>query len=377
MGTDPRITAFSFRRQRLDGSAATALEAVAAAIGVYAVNPSGPLSIRARARQVTPDEILALDRQHLVLRTRAMRTSAFLVPRETAGLIRAATAVPIERFDWMLRAARVPPDAFASIREGVVVACAAPRTAREIRAGTSLGDVEIGPLLSLLSLRGDLVAVGSGTLTSNATRYLARDAWLGGAADAALPDAVEGRAWLAREYLRAFGPARIGDLAWWAGWSVRVATDALAAVDAVDVGDGLLLAAEDRQAFAAGAPLGDEVTLLPKWDAWTMGYPADGRERFIDHDVHDRIFDGDGNGLAMVLLAGRAIGAWSQRVIGTRLEADIDPFDRWSDRVRRSVEEEVAAIGRFLGLRYVRVRDVDTVIPRRSRIRRPMSQAPD
>lgn len=49
MGTpEPRLTAFAYRRQALDGSAASALAAVTAAIGVYAVNPSGPLSILAR-----------------------------------------------------------------------------------------------------------------------------------------------------------------------------------------------------------------------------------------------------------------------------------------------------------------------------------------
>ena len=65
--------------------------------------------------------------------------------------------------------------------------------------------------------------------------------------------------------------------------------------------------------YEAAPPLAGELVLAPKWDAWTMGYPVDGRARFVDRDVHDRLFDGDGNGLGAVLVAGRAVGAWGHR----------------------------------------------------------------
>lgn len=60
MTDDRRMTAFSFRRQRLDGSAASALEAVRAVVGVYSANPSGPLSIRVRAPRVTLREVASV-----------------------------------------------------------------------------------------------------------------------------------------------------------------------------------------------------------------------------------------------------------------------------------------------------------------------------
>jgi hypothetical protein len=373
---DSRTTAFSYRRQRLDGSAPGALAAISAVVAVYAANPSGPLSILARAPTVTADEVLALEPGRMVVRGRAMRTSSFVIPAETAPLVAAATAQPVERFAWMLRAARVPIETFPGAREAVLAAARKPSTARELRSCTHLGDVEVGPLLSYLALRGDLVSLGTGSLTSNAARYQAREAWAAetrdGRPSATAPDRDEARAWLAGEYLRAFGPARIEDFAWWSGVGMPAAASSLGALDTIDVGDGLLLAAGDLPAHETAAPLrDDDLALVPKWDAWTMGYPVDGRSRFVDRDVHDRIYDGDGNAMGVVVVAGRAVGAWSHRGVGGWMEVGLDPFDRWPARLREAVEARLREAAAFLGYREVRVREVPTIIPDRPRVRRP------
>ena len=304
-----------------------------------------------------------------------MRTSAFLVPRSTVPLVRAATAVPLERFSWMLRAARVDPAAFPAVRERLLAVATEPLTAQDLKARSGLAEVEIGPLTSMLGLRGDLVAVGSGSLTSNASRYLSRSAWLAGEPEAPDPAPEPARAWLAGEYLRAFGPARVADLAWWSGMTVRQAGDAIAAHETVDVGGGLRLLAADLAAFERTAPADPGPTLLPKWDAWTMGYPLDGRDRFIDLDVHDRVYDGDGNGLGMVLADGRAVGAWRGRAAGRVMAVDLDLFERPAARFVARLEAKLADNAAFLGYREARITRVPTVVPRRPRIRRPLAQA--
>ena len=367
-----RITAFSFRRQRLDGSATSALDAVASVVGVYGTNPSGPLSIHARSPAATPDAVLGLDTDRLVVRMRAMRTSGFIVPRSTAPLVRTATAAPLERFGWLMRGLRLDEASFARLRDAVVAATATPRTAQELRNAVDLDGRETGPLLSLLGIRGDIVSVGTGSLTSNASRYQSRAAWLAGDAEPDDPDPAVARSWLAAEYLRAFGPARVADFAWWSGLSGRLAGEAVAAHETVDVGEGLLLIAGDEPAFASTTPLAGSITLLPKWDAWTMGYPIDGRSRFIDRDVHDRVFDGDGNGLGMVLVDGRAVGAWLHRASGTAMQVDLDLFERPGGRLADALQASFADLAAFLGYRRTVTRDVDTVIPNRARIRRPM-----
>ncbi|HEY3335929.1 MAG TPA: crosslink repair DNA glycosylase YcaQ family protein [Candidatus Limnocylindrales bacterium] len=389
---DPRLTAFAFRRQRLDGSAPRAIDAVEAVVGVYSAMPGGPLSIRVRAPGATPADVRALEADRLVVRMRAMRTSAFVVPRGTAGLVAAATAVPEARFRWLLRASGVGDDELPGVRAAVLRAAADPGTPAELRARLAASGVDtgtaawtrngaFGPLLSLLTAFGDLVAVASGSLSSNTMRYVDRRAWLAdvAAVEAGPGDVAEGgfaRAWLAGRYLGAFGPARVEDLAWWAGWSRATAQAALGAHETVDLGDGLRLLAGDLPAFEGMPTLPGAITLLPKWDAWTMGYPLDGRARFIDLDVHDRVFDGDGNGLAMVLRAGRAIGAWAHRGDRGTMRVDLDLFGQLRRREREAIDSELGAIAAFLGYRGVDVREVPTVIPSRRRIRRPLDSDP-
>jgi hypothetical protein len=325
-----------------------------------------------------------------------MRTSAFVVPAPSMPMVATATAQPLERFAWMLRDAGVPPEAFEAARAAVVAAAVEPRTARELREAAGLPGVDVSRFVSYLALRGDLVGLGAASVTSNVTRYVASlgsapapgtDATPGSEAipnseavrgsapgsRPAAPSRAEAQAWLAGAYLRAFGPARLEDLAWWAALTRAEAAAALAAHETVEVAPGLLLHASDLPAYEATLPLPDELALAPKWDAWTMGYPLDGRARFVDRDVHDRLFDGDGNGLGAVLVAGRAVGAWGHRGVSGRMEADLDLFEPPTPRLREAIGARLEAIAAFLGYRELRVRDVPTVVPNRPRIRRPLA----
>ncbi len=378
MPLDPRPTAFAFRRQRLDGTAPDALAAIEAVVGVYASNPSGPLSILARSPRSTAAGVLALERHRLVVRGRAMRTSAFVLPYATVPLVMAATQRPVERFAWMLGAAGIQPGSLGTVRELVLAAAVEPRTTRELRAATGLAGIGLSQLVSYLALTGDLVTIGSGSVTSNASRYQAREAWLAAAdapaagIQAAEPASEEALAWLAGAYLRAFGPARVVDLAWWAGIALSAAAAAVSAHPTVDLGDGLLLQAGDIADYEASVPPPDDPVLAPKWDPWTMGYPVDGRGRFVDRDVHDRLFDGDGNGLGAVLVRGRAVGAWGHRGVRGQMEVDLDLFERPSGRLRGAIEDRLGAAAAFLGYRELTVREVPTVVPKRPRIRRAL-----
>ncbi len=133
----------------------------------------------------------------------------------------------------------------------------------------------------------------------------------------------------------------------------------------------LLLHADDLPGFELATPVPPVLSLVPKWDAWTMGYPLDGRARFLDRDVHDRVFDGDGNGLAMVLRGGRAVGAWAHRGERGRLAVDLDLFEPVLPAERDALERELAAIATFLGYRAAAVRTCRR-IPHRRRQRRPL-----
>ena len=379
---DPRLTAFAYRRQRLDGSAPDALAAVEAAVGVYAANPSGPLSILARAPSATAADVLALERDGRVVRGRAMRTSAFVLPAAIAPSSIAATAQPIERFAWMLRAARVAPEGFEAARAAVLAAADEPRTARELRAAAGLDDVDVGPLVSYLALRGDLVTLGAASVTSNVSRYQAREA-CGGAPPAGagagrpgpVPGAEAARAWLAGAYLRAFGPARVEDLAWWAGFPRSAAAAALAAHETVDAGDGL--PAPGRRTWPRTRRASRSPTSSRSCRSGTPGRWATRSTAAPGSSIATSTTGcSTATATAWVRCSSRAgrSGAWGHRGSSGRDGGGSGPLraadaaaaggDRGAPRVHRR---------RSSGYRELRVRDVPTVVPDRPRVRRPLA----
>ena len=89
------------------------------------------------------------------------------------------------------------------------------------------------------------------------------------------------------------------------------------------------------------------IDLLPKWDAYTMGLAPDGRQRLIA-DEHLRLAYGQkgqagvlpGDGLPLVLQAGRAVASWSHRFERNGLRIEAKPFEPDS-RVDAAVFESV------------------------------------
>jgi hypothetical protein len=120
----------------------------------------------------------------------------------------------------------------------------------------------------------------------------------------------EALAWLAGEYLRAFGSSPCGlPVVGRGAGGTRSA--ALSAIETVKLDGGYLLPAGDLEGFeAAEAPGPDAVDLLPKWDCYTIVYAPDGRQRLVHPDTQERVYTPTGDGLGVVLVNGAAAGAW-------------------------------------------------------------------
>ena len=161
-------------------------------VGVYSSHPSAPLSLHARCAALDAAGFQGLD----ALRLPAMRGSIFLLPRETAHLpFRALPESPAsaaQRLRYFGLSER-----YAELREAVLAAADEPRTARELREIVG-PDQAIKGVLGAMTREGVLARVGAEGLRSNTLRYVA--------ADVPAADTDEALAWLAAEYLRAFGP---------------------------------------------------------------------------------------------------------------------------------------------------------------------------
>jgi hypothetical protein len=190
------------------------------------------------------------------------------------------------------------------------------------------------------------------SVRSDRLQYVATEAWLGTPLDDVDPDAA--LAWLAAEYLRAFGPARIRDFAWWAGVTQGRARAAFETVDTLEVGGSLLLGRDQQNEFENVRPLDPgQLTILPIWDAYTMGYAGDGRQRLID-DAHLKLaFTPNGDGMSLILRGGRAVAWWLHKFTGDRMKVSITHFE--SNLPLIGIEASFEEIGRMLGATSVDV----------------------
>jgi hypothetical protein len=272
----------------------------------------------------------------------AMRRTMFVVPLDLAAVIDAACTralVPGERRKLveLLTAAGVADDVEAwiarveeltldALRLGGPMPASGltkvvPELGRrlEMAAGTAYaGTIGVSTrVLFLLAVEGHIArARPLGSWTSSQYRWVPMSDWIG-----ELPplDAREARAELARRWLRAFGPATVDDLAWWAKWPKGTVEAAFGDIDAVEVSTDTgvdpaarsWVLADDLDDTALDDPR--PVSFLPALDPTIMGW----KHRAWYLGPHrEPMFDRSGNAGPTVWIGGRAVGAWSQRVGG-------------------------------------------------------------
>ena len=231
----------------------------------------------------------------------------------------------------------------------VLAAAEKPVPARELERLVGLTGAELGTVLRCLRYEGRLLTLAGESLNMSPHRYVATSSWLPGGLEASATD--EARVWLAGEYLRAYGPARIEDFTWWSGLPKRAATAAMGSHDTVDVGDGLLLHRSDERSFADVEALRNAVAVLPRWDSYTMGHAPDGRERFVHPDVQDEVYTPIGTGLPgdgnpVVLVDGEVVALWT---FTQKTGPELRPLDTIALRTRKRIDERLQEVAGLLG----------------------------
>ena len=167
-------------------------------------------------------------------------------------------------------------------------------------------------MLFLLAAQGRIVrGRPRGSWLSTQYSWATAESWLGKKMPALEPDAA--RAELARRWLRAFGPAPVEDLKWWAGWTAGQTKKALAELGPAEVDlDGTpgIALPDDLEPVPPPEPV---AALLPALDPTPMGW--DRRDWYLgEHQAP--LFDRTGNIGPTVWWAGRIVGGWAQRSSG-------------------------------------------------------------
>jgi hypothetical protein len=190
-----------------------------------------------------------------------------------------------------------------------------------------------------------------GTWRSNLYDYAALEDWLP-RVDLNSAAAEDARAWLARRYLAAFGPATVEDLQWWTGLSrvetegaLRVLGFELREVKVEGLGNDYLMLASDSGRLAGfAAPEVPYAFLLPGLDPYVMGYRD--RSRFLAPEHRAKVLDRAGNAMPTVWVDGRVVGAWGQRSDGSVTYGLFEPVPGAAEAL---VAAEVRRLEGFLG----------------------------
>ena len=348
-----RLRAWSYRRQGLDRSLADPKTVLERIVGVYSTNPSGALSLLARLPELMPEQALALDKQGAAVRFPNMHGSTHLVPTDLAGVVFGATRANPERFVPQLRAEGLDLAAYQALKPELLDRLRQPVDARTIKKTLSLGSAELQVVRTMT--RELLVLRIANSVRTDQLAYVAADAWLGQTIEPL--DRATATRLLAERYLRGFGPARVQDLAWWIPASQTRVRDALAGLELVEVAPGYLLPTDLEDAFYSVDPIDPkEIRILPKWDAWAMGYAPDGRDRIADKahlpyaysTTETSANKASGDGWPIILRGGRAVARWESRYAGKNLAVTVMPFpgEQIHEAKTRADFERVAA---FLG----------------------------
>ena len=352
---------WSYQRHCLGKQGSDLSEVLQTVIGVYSAHPSGPLSLYARVKNFTEAAFYQLDAQQLAYRMPCMRLSAYMLPRETAHLIFAATIEPASTGVWEKRYSQkgreIPVEFYDGWKREILDLLSQPLTAKEIKAVCKVPDEKLKFVLNRMAFEGYLLRVGAKNLRSNIISYVAADAWGVKLGQVEMPEA---QAWLAGAYLKAFGPARIKDFQWWAGIKVGEAKDAMASQETLDLGEGYLILKEDTAKFEAfKVSSNDNLDILPQWDCYTMGYAPDGRDRFIHSDMLERLYGKlgatGGNALGAVMLNGLVEGVWTSRFKGAKMEITLDLFEKPSASTDRKIEASFLEVGSLMKARQIEI----------------------
>jgi hypothetical protein len=280
----------------------------------------------------------ALYESRTLVRMLGMRRTMFVVPAslrpviqsactdQVAARLRRALIQVIEDGDIATNGDRWLRDVTESVvgtltakgpATGAELGAAEPRLRQRIvvAAGKSYGGEFnlTSRILNLISAEGEIVrGRPRGGWTSTQYEWSAAADWLGEAAHQERPTASAARADLARRWLRAFGPAPVSDLQWWAGWTGAQTKDALRQLDLADADldgrPGVMLADDEDP-----PPPGPGAALLPALDPTPMGWQ--GRGWFLE-GMGEALFDRSGNIGPTIFYDGRIVGGWAQRPDG-------------------------------------------------------------
>ena len=329
---------------------------VADIVGLHATSQTGPYA--ALFARLPGFEKGALDRalyeRHSLVRWRSMRGTVFIVRRDLLPAIATATHRQVVKYARDYARYRGVTDEVVEAWAPRILELAheIPLTTAGYRERLGDADLDVATLVTLMATKGQLVrgAPPGGWLDRRWTYAATEDVLPEFRLDAMSEEDAD--ADVTRAYLRAFGPATLGDASWWTGLGAKRIGRAVQALG--DEVEEVALAGSDAEYLIHTADVDElgaatlterpAVALLPSLDPLIMGFTD--RSRYLDEMLRPYVFDRAGNSTNVVLVDGRIAGVWdvtpepTPRVL-IRMLVATDPI--WVS----IIEERAAALGTF------------------------------
>ncbi len=290
----------------------------------------------ANARESDVEDAIAA---RSIVRTWPMRRTLHLVPAEDVRwMLRLLASRVIRSSPGRTRALGLDDATFARSRRLLEHALAGGHRLSRQDAYAVLDRGGVSPagqrgihILSHLAQQGLLCY---GPREGRQPTFVLLDEWVPTEPERADVDCLAG---LARSYFRSHGPATVADFAWWTGLPLR---DARKAVEAA----GVDLEERPSRTVRSRAPT---AALLPPWDEYLVGYKD--RAAALGHLAPDHPRLAGAIGIPLILIDGRARGAWRRALTPSQVRLSLEYWGRVTQAERHAVEAAARRYSPFLG----------------------------
>jgi len=173
---------------------------------------------------------------------------------------------------------------------------------------------------------------------------------------------------LVKNYLQSYGPSTENDIVWWTGINkskIRRALDQfrdeITPIKVSHLNHEFLILQTDIEKINSLTSVRDNtINFLPQLDPYLMGYKD--RERYIEINNYEYVFDRSGNITATILLDGRIIGVWDV----TEKPSPIIKllfFSKIDENVMDKAYKEAYRIGEFIVEKEIHIKECKQMIP--------------
>jgi hypothetical protein len=240
-------------------------------------------------------------------------------------------------------------------------------TAKEIKEAVGLKS-KISQVLNLMCDDGQLIrAEPKGEWRSNLHTYRRMDQYF---PDLELftMDETEAKKEVIRRYIESFGPVTLNDITWWTKFQKtkirEILEDIEDDINQVNVSGNndpyYILKVHKKTLQSAVVKKKSNVNLLPFLDPYIMGYKD--RNRYIDSENYEYVFDRSGNGAASVFVDGIIHGVWdfTEKPKPTVKLFYLQEVNKGNEK---KIQSKAKNIGKFIVGGEVRIKKCKDMIP--------------